>query len=232
MSADALITRDGPVNAPLNYQVPNAAEAQPLVVSADFADPTNAGPYVPAVEVVTPNGVVIGPFILQQSIAAGASARVTWFRGVAGSAQGVTPLPGQILQAFAGNATVADFSTNSTVFVDTGFPTNSTLNKISATSALLIVLLGDMTAGGAPDVLFLGTFIDGVNYATSGVHVSSGGNFITAAAPSHVGLGGSTSPPLAAGAHTVKVRCASLAGNMFTVRTSTSVALSILEYEP
>lgn len=85
MPVEALITRDGPVNAPLDYDVPAASELVPLVISATFADPTNAGPYVPAVEVVTPQGVIIGPFPLAQSIAAGASARVSWFRGVSGS---------------------------------------------------------------------------------------------------------------------------------------------------
>ena len=85
MPVEALITRDGPVNAPLDYNVPAASELIPLVISATFADPTNAGPYVPVVEVVTPQGVIIGPFPLAQSIAVGASARVSWFRGLAGS---------------------------------------------------------------------------------------------------------------------------------------------------
>lgn len=232
MGADAWIVRDGPVNSPLDYVVPAASAMIPLVISATFADPTNAGPYVPAVEFVTPSGVVLGPYPLQSQIAAGASARVSWFQGVGGST-GVPnpPIPGQIVSSYAGNATAADFTTNSTTFVDTGFPTNTTLNKQSSTSALLIVLLGDMTSGPAPDVLFLGTFIDGVNYATTGVQVSEAGSFITAPATSHVGLGGSTSAPLAAGAHTVKVRTACVVGSNFTVRTSTSVALSILEYE-
>ena len=85
MPVETLITRDGPVNAPLDYVVPAAAEMVPLVISATFADPTNAGPYVPVVEVITPQGVILGPFPLAQSIAAGASARVSWFRGVSGS---------------------------------------------------------------------------------------------------------------------------------------------------
>lgn len=86
--ADALITRSGPVNSPLDYVVPSSAELVPVVVSATFADPTNAGPYVPVVTILTPNGDVLGPFPLSQSIAAGASARVAWFRGVAGASSG------------------------------------------------------------------------------------------------------------------------------------------------
>lgn len=80
---DAILTRDGAVNGPLDYQVPNGAEAIPRNVSATFTDPTNAGPYVPALEVVTPDGHIVGPFPLGATIAAGASARSSWFRGVA-----------------------------------------------------------------------------------------------------------------------------------------------------
>lgn len=83
MPVETLITRDGPVAAPLDYVVPAAAEMIPLVLSATFKDPTNAGPYIPCVEVITPQGVIIGPFPLGQSIAAGASARVSWFQGIA-----------------------------------------------------------------------------------------------------------------------------------------------------
>lgn len=98
-SADALITRDGPVAVPMDYDVPAASEIVPISISATFADPTNAGPYVPALEIVTPSGYIIGPFPLGQDIAAGASARVSWFPGLAGSGQ-------QVIGAGAGCALV------------------------------------------------------------------------------------------------------------------------------
>lgn len=82
---DALITRDGPVGAPLDYTIPASSELEPISVSATFTDPSNAGPYIPVLEVITPSGNVIGPFPLSQSIAAGASARVSWFPGIAGN---------------------------------------------------------------------------------------------------------------------------------------------------
>lgn len=91
MAVDALIVREGPVNAPLDYPVPVGSEVAPIVVSASFADPTNAGPYIPVVEVVTPSGDVIGPFPLGLSIAAGGSARVSWFRAVSEGTSGATP---------------------------------------------------------------------------------------------------------------------------------------------
>src|SRR5690348_2858074 len=200
------------------------------MVRATVDGTSAAAAFYAVVQIIAPSGRIMGSAITS-SIAAGASADCTWFPRVGGGGTTVTPLPGQILSAYAGNATISDFTTNSTVFVDTGFPTNSTYNKVSSTSALLVVLLGDMTTGAAPDLLFLGVFIDGTNYATTGVHVSEAASFITAPATSHVGLGGSTSPPLAAGAHTVKVRTACVSGVNFTVRTSTSVALSIVEYE-
>lgn len=80
-AADALIIRPGTVNVPLDYVVPNASEIEPLCVSATFADPSNAGPYIPVLEMITPDGSIIGPFPLATSIAAGVSARVSWFPG-------------------------------------------------------------------------------------------------------------------------------------------------------
>lgn len=84
MSADALITRDGPVAVPMDYNIPATAEIVPLNISATFADPGSAGPYVPALVIETPAGIELGPFPLGLTIAAGASARVSWFPGLGG----------------------------------------------------------------------------------------------------------------------------------------------------
>lgn len=96
MSADALITRGGPVNVPLDYNIPATSEIIPLQISATFADPTNAGPYVPAFVIETPDGQELGPYPLGLSIAAGASARVSWFPGLGAGAGG------EALQALVG----------------------------------------------------------------------------------------------------------------------------------
>lgn len=109
MSADALISRDGPVVVPLDYDIPATAEIIPLNVSATFADPGNAGPYVPALVVETPGGHELGPYPLGLTIAAGASARVSWFPGLGGGASsgGLQALVGARIRASA-TQTVAD----------------------------------------------------------------------------------------------------------------------------
>lgn len=129
MPYDALITRDGPVNAPLDYNIPNQAVVIPGEISATFADPTNAGPYVPCVEFVTAAGQIIGPFPLSQSIAAGASARVSWFRGVVAAEGGQLSNPGLMAARvnIVGSINVPEgdpgtFVTWGEAVVDTGTP--------------------------------------------------------------------------------------------------------------
>lgn len=231
MPVDAWLTRDGPVNAPLDYVVPAAAEMVPLAVSATFADPGNVGPYIPAVEVVTPTGVVLGPFPLDGQIAAGASARVSWFRGVAASANSNNPpIPGTILGIYGGHSPASDFTTNSTTYVQTNFPTNTSFTKVSSQSALGIYGEFDFTSGASPDTLFVSVFIDGVISEATGIQISQAGTFCTAVIVTVKGIPGTLQPPLAAGVHTVDVRVACNAGVNFTLRTSTSVDLAIIEF--
>jgi len=228
--SDVAIINTTVATSPKDYTLPGTQELLLKSAHASIDGSGTAVAYLPALQMLAPDGTVIWPAITLTSVAQGAPADCSWFPGLAGTPISL-PLPGQILSAYAGNATVADFTTNSVAFVDSGFPTNTTLTKVSGTSALLIVLLADITPGAAPDVIFCGTFIDGVNLATTGVQISSGGTFVTAPATSHVGLGGSTGSPLTAGAHTVKVRVACNSGTNFTLRCSSSVALSIVEYE-
>lgn len=82
-AADAIIFRDGPVAEPMEYVVPASAGMVPLNVSATFDGSSAAGTYQPALIILTPDGKELGPYPLQQIIAAGASARVSWFPGVA-----------------------------------------------------------------------------------------------------------------------------------------------------
>ena len=87
-AADAIIYRDGPVAEPIDYQVPASGELIPLNVTATFDGTSAAGNFVPALIILTPDGKELGPYPLQQTIAAGASARVSWFPGVAITAPG------------------------------------------------------------------------------------------------------------------------------------------------
>lgn len=138
MSADAIITRDGPVNVPLDYAVPATSEIIPIAISATFADPTNAGPYVPALEVITQTGQVVGPFPLGESIAAGGSARVSWFPGVGGGASGgIQALVGARIEAHAPQS-IATSTTTDVVYDTVAFDTDGMAN-LAANSRILTI---------------------------------------------------------------------------------------------
>lgn len=124
MSADALITRDGPVAVPMDYTVPGASEAQPLVVTASFNGASAGGSFVPTLEVIAPTGAVVARCPLDTSIAAGGSADVSWFpwwRGI--GAQAPEPSPTGKLWAWY------DFSDASTITLDGSGKISAILDK-------------------------------------------------------------------------------------------------------
>lgn len=65
----------------MDYTVPNGGELLPLTVRATVDGTSAASDYFATVQVVAPSGRVMGSFITS-SIAAGASADVTWFPGL------------------------------------------------------------------------------------------------------------------------------------------------------
>jgi hypothetical protein len=102
--ADAIIARDGPVAAPLDYVVPAASAIVPLVVTASFNGAAAASAYVPEVQVIDPSGRVVVRCPLANSIAAGGSADVSWFPRVGSQVGGSSTLP--INPALSGNVIV------------------------------------------------------------------------------------------------------------------------------
>lgn len=83
MPADAVISRPGAVAVPIDYKVPTGTEIIPRAISASFDGSAAAGAFVPVLEVIAPSGVVTAYCARRTSIAAGASALVSWFPGVA-----------------------------------------------------------------------------------------------------------------------------------------------------
>lgn len=74
---------DPPVKAaPKAYTIRGAQEVVVKGVTASFDGTSAAGPFVPAVQIIDPAGIVIGTYVLGQTLAAGASADVSWFPGV------------------------------------------------------------------------------------------------------------------------------------------------------
>lgn len=76
----ALVNRNA-VTAPKNYQVPGAQEFILRAVSASIDGSATTGAWQPALQLISPAGDVMWTAVNQQ-VAAGASASVSWFPGV------------------------------------------------------------------------------------------------------------------------------------------------------
>ena len=228
---DQQILVTGQQAAPTSFKISGTGEIRPKVMNVVY-DGTGAGStFLPALEIISDGGVVVARAVAS-SIAAGGSAEVCWFPAVS-DILSLLPLPGQIIQLYNGLSSAVDFTFSSAVFVVSNFPANPTFTKISGTSALRVSMLADFTAPVAvPDVIFCGVFVDGVNVATTGIHISSSGNFATAGNCTVISAGRPLDPVLPAGAHTITLRVATISGNPTTLRSSTSVTVSIEEFEP
>jgi hypothetical protein len=219
----------GTAPAPAKWVVPGNGQMRPKDIFASYDGTGAAGPFFPTLKIISDGGKTVGIFPTGTSVAAGASADVTWFPGL-GTDVVFPNSPGSILGVYGGDFTVADFTTNSNVYVSSGYPSNPTFTKVSNTSAVGMFGQLDFTPGAAPDVIFCAVFVDGVNTEATGCQIASAGSFVTAVISTVKGAPGTTPPPLAAGNHTVDVRVACNAGANFTLRCSTSVDLTFVEF--
>ena len=78
MPLDQQIVVTGQSAAPLDYTVPNAAEILLLVVQATFDGTGATTAFLPAVEVYSDGGVLVGRAVTGQTVAAAGSASVTF----------------------------------------------------------------------------------------------------------------------------------------------------------
>lgn len=92
MADDALVS-NASVTAPKNYTVPQAQEIVVKAVRASIDGTSASGTFLPALQMIAPNGDVMWTAVdRSNSLAAGASADVTWFPRVGGG--GVGPSAG------------------------------------------------------------------------------------------------------------------------------------------
>jgi hypothetical protein len=85
--ADVQISSPPVTAAPANYTLPGAAEFILKAVNADFDGSGAGAAFLPAVVILSPSGQVIARAVDQNvSVAAGASAEVSWFPGVKNAA--------------------------------------------------------------------------------------------------------------------------------------------------
>lgn len=99
--ADVAIRKTSVTSAPNNYLIPGAQEIVVRSVNASM-DGTSAGvPWFPCLEILDPAGNVLMSAVATSSVAAGASADVSWFPGV--SAAGTSGPDSDVLPWPAGN---------------------------------------------------------------------------------------------------------------------------------
>lgn len=205
--ADYALVSAATVSAPKEYALPAATPQVALhAVTASFDGTSAVGAYLPALQMLAPDGTVMWTAIATNAVSAGVSVDVSWFRGIGGST--VNAQAGTILQTYTGLCPATDFTwTTNNVNQDPGFPTNNVINKISNTSLLLIHFEGDFNSGpNAPDVVAAKLSVDGLDTQSVFHQVSFGGGRILSVDLSrYLGTGGASNPVLAAGAHSVHV---------------------------
>jgi len=115
--------------APKGYTIKGAQEVVIRNVTASFDGTSAASAWVPALQIVDPSGFVTGTYPLGTSLAAGASADVSWFPSVGGSTSS-TPFDTMMMcRANAvGNQTIVEGDPGTIVtwgeaVIDTGSPT-------------------------------------------------------------------------------------------------------------
>jgi len=140
--ADQVLTRDGPVAVPLNYTVPQSGELLPLMVRATLDGTGAASAFKASVQIIAPSGRVMGN-ALSSTIAAGASADVTWFPGLNGGASTGAPqaLKGARIQATS-TQSVSDATNTNLVYQSVLFDTDGMANLASDARKLTVNTAG------------------------------------------------------------------------------------------
>lgn len=146
--SDVAIRAAATAGVPRDYKIPGAQEILPKSVSATMDGTSAASAWFPCLQLLDPGGNVMFSAIAGLSIAAGASADVSWFPGLAGAATGsVQALLGASIEATSPQ-TIPDGVTTDlqyqSVLFDTGGMANlgSDNRKLTVqTPGLYIVLL-------------------------------------------------------------------------------------------
>ena len=154
-SPDVVIAQSAVASVPEDYTVPAAAEIVPLSVTASFDGSGAAGTFQPMLEVISPSGQVVVRCPTQISLAAGASADVSWFPGVSGAgSENIQTFVGARIynnttQSIANNVNVN--CTYNTVQFDEGGMVNLTTNPPRLTAVIGGWYVVNMGAGFDPN---------------------------------------------------------------------------------
>jgi hypothetical protein len=113
----------GPLPAPVVYTVPGSSEIIPLSAYADFDGTSASGTFVPVLIFRDQAGNIIGQSQASTSVAAGASASMSWFPGVkaaAAAAAASSGIPVAIAYSNTAGVTIASSALNTYVSLQDG----------------------------------------------------------------------------------------------------------------
>jgi hypothetical protein len=132
----------GKASTPASFHVPGNGQIRPKVITASFDGTGAAGSFEPTLKITSDAGELIGVFPTVTTVAAGGSARVTWFPGVTqGVSAGKVAVVGARIEAH-GNQTI-----------NSGTDTDLTYDTVAFDTAGMANLVGDnrkltVTTGG------------------------------------------------------------------------------------
>lgn len=89
---DQQVRVTGTAATPATFTIPGNGQIRPKAVFASFDGTAAATPFLPALKVISDGGQTVGIYATSNQVAAGGSADVSWFRGLAGAT--FTPTPG------------------------------------------------------------------------------------------------------------------------------------------
>lgn len=145
--ADVPLVAGGAVDAPLGYVVPGAQEIIPKSITASFDGTSAAGPFIPTLQILAPNGAVLAACPVSTSVAAGASADVSWFPGVANSGGTIRELTSTLGSVSITNpfGPITDLEVNTVVPLDDYVfkNANTTVTGIGFNSQANLVIQGN-----------------------------------------------------------------------------------------
>lgn len=135
---DISIRDNSTVNAPHDYKIPGAQEILPKAVSAAMDGTGASGTWFPCMQVLDPNGNVMFSAISPTPLAVGASADVSWFRGLSQVPSSSAVLPGtgvdrHVTSQVVPNNAATSASFDTVLFDDLGWFNPGTPTKITVT---------------------------------------------------------------------------------------------------
>lgn len=218
----------GTAAAPASFTIPGNGQIRPKAIFATYDGTGAAASFLPVLKVISDGGKTVGIYPTGITMAAGGSADISWFPGVAGEG---LPSPGSILQTYGALNAAADFNFNSNLATASNWPANPTFTKLSSTSLLLFSMNCDVQPGAAPDVITWLLTVDGNDLSNVALHVAQNASIITGSWPRILTDAPWLGTPLPAGPHTINLAMETAQSHNCTLLSKAACDMEIIEYE-